>query len=132
LDQHNARLVVTLRGELLSSRQIDIGLARLEAGSPEQRESARERIVVEVQRTLDLCERLFGYANTASLAVLPGPGVGELVDTMSRAVDLPVAELPMAQILASGQSLPQVDAQTLAAHALAIGTALRTEAIEAR
>lgn len=127
LDQHNSRLVVTLRGELLSTRQIDIGQARLNA-SPEQRESARERIVVEVQRTLDLCDRLFSYASIASLAVWPGPGVDELLHTLSRAVDLPVAEMPLLELLAATESLPQVDAAALAAHALAIGTALRTEA----
>jgi MSHA biogenesis protein MshI len=131
LGEASAYLVVTLRGELLMTRQIDVGLARLNSAVPEEQAAAHERVALEVQRTLDLCERLFSHANTASLAVVPCVGAAELVASLAGAVYIPVALLPMHEQLdfSAVPALANVAAQ--AEYAIAIGSALREAPAEA-
>ncbi|MBQ0958830.1 agglutinin biogenesis protein MshI [Ideonella sp. 4Y11] len=120
-----AILVVTLRGELLLSRRIDITADLLAHDDAGLRQQAADRLALELQRTLDLCERQFSHANVAGLALLPGPAAQSLCDELGQVLYVPVSLMPLDERLdlssVTGQALPEL----LARHLVALGAALR-------
>jgi len=122
--QH-AILVVTLRGELLLSRRIDIAAEQLDQREPELRQQATERMALELQRTLDLCERQFSHANVAGLAVLPGPAAQALCDELGQVLYVPVSLLALQDHLDLSAATELADPAQLARHLVALGAALR-------
>lgn len=125
LGPQQAQLVVSLRGELLLARRIEIGGHEMAQADEDQRAALQERIALELQRTLDLCERLFSYANVAALSLLPGPQAERLAGYLRGVVYLPVEILPLAQLIDLEASPALGAADELAACAIALGAALR-------
>lgn len=121
----HAELVVTLRGELLLSRRIDVGSDRLADADTAVSQAAQDHLALEVQRTLDLCERLFSHADVADLAVVPHPLAGPLVNVLAESLYLPVVVLPLAELLDLDAVPALADAAGQARYAVAIGAALR-------
>lgn len=126
LGPEQAQLVVTLRGELLLARRIDIGARQLAGADAEQRAALQERVALELQRTLDLCERLFSYASVAVLSLLPGALADELAAYLRGVVYLPVETLPLAQLIDLSAAPQLATPEEQAAHAIALGAALRS------
>lgn len=125
LQPRRCDLVLTLKGELLMSRHFELGTELLGAAEPARRQAALDQLALEVQRTLDLCERLFSHANVADLSLLPDPQAEAVAAELREAVYLPVLVLPLAELLdlSAVPALAEVDG--LARYALALGAALR-------
>ncbi len=118
-------LTVTRDGELFLARRSDIGLAQIEAGVETQREQALERLVLELQRTLDHFDRQFGFVPVSRLLVTPVPA---LVQHLKCNLDLPVEELVLsdAMDLSAVPALADTSHQRECLHI--VGAAMRAEA----
>lgn len=66
-------LTFTYRGELQSFRRLEITLDQLVDADPDQRQALFDRIVLEMQRSLDAFEHQHHYINLAQLLVMPLP-----------------------------------------------------------
>lgn len=118
-------LVITLRGELCLSRQIDLPVAVLAMDDEERRRQFLERLALELQRTLDNFDRQYSYIPVARLVVASEFRAAETVNALAQNLYLPVQMMNLAEVL-EFPSLPDLrvverQSQVL----LAIGAALR-------
>lgn len=118
-------LVITLGGELLLSRQIDVSAGQIADDNETLRQQAFDRAGLELQRTLDGFERVFTQTSLERLQVLPGTGVEAFCDYARDLVYVPVAEADPADVL-DLQAVPALQQPgALAPYLVAIGAALR-------
>jgi MSHA biogenesis protein MshI len=127
MGESHGTLVITLGGELLSSRQIDVTQAHLADADETVRQTAFDRAGLELQRTLDGFERVFTHTSLERLQLLPGPGMQAFCDYVRELVYVPVLPADPAEVL-DFSALPAAAAseQALPPYLLAIGAALRT------
>ena len=127
-DSH-ATLVVTYRGELLSTRQMELALLLPDDAPAEQRQTACDQAGLELQRTLDGIERAYGQVTLARLLVTPMPGVQALCDHLAPLLYVPVAPLRLDEVL-DFSAVPGLldDPGQLNRQLCAIGAALRAPA----
>jgi MSHA biogenesis protein MshI len=95
VDRTQSLLTVTYRAELYSARRIDLGLEQLGA-APEEN---RNRLLLELQRSLDHLDRQFPFAAPAKVVLAPTPSDTGLLEHLSGNLDLPVEELRIAEVL---------------------------------
>lgn len=126
-DKH-ATLVVTCKGELLSTRQLDLALLKVAKESREVRRAAFDQAALELQRTLDGIERAYGQVTLSQLLVTPMPGQAELCAHLAPLMYVPVATLDLSQAM-DWQHLPGLldDPTRMNALLVAIGAALRPD-----
>lgn len=121
-------LTFTASGELYHARQIEISAAQLGLADEEQRLHHFDRLVLELQRSLDNFERQFNYVAVTRLVLGPMAGQAALEEYLRGNLYIQVASLDLADVinLAAVEELenPAMQAQCF----LAIGAALRTEA----
>ncbi len=116
------RLTFSRGGELYFVRHIDVSPDELVA---EADSAMRERVLLDVQRTLDNVDRGYGGIPIARLLVSPPPGAANFVDYLRENLYQPVEALDL------GQRIDLAGAPLLATPAgqgpalLAIGAALR-------
>ncbi len=115
-------LTITRQGELYLSRSLDLGLERL-AGAGGT--AHFERIVLEVQRSLDYYESHFRQAPITSVALAPAgdelrPFAGHLQDSLTVAIRL----YELTEVLDCRVAVP---ARFTACQLLTVGAALREE-----
>lgn len=125
-DSHGT-LVITLGGELLLSRQIDVTDAQLADTDEAVRQAAFDRAGLELQRTLDGFERVFTQTSLERLQVLPGRGSTAFCDYVRELVYVPVTEADAAEVLDLSRVPALQQPAALAPWLLAIGAALRTD-----
>jgi MSHA biogenesis protein MshI len=136
-NERGGLLTVTCGGELYQHRRIDVTLASLRGAGPErgagaelqlESESPYERLVLELQRSLDHFDRQFPRVSLARLVVTPVSGADELRAYLVNRLDLPVELLYLSEVMdfpdIADLHEPARQAQCL--HA--IGAALRLEA----
>ena len=123
VDRAQSLLTVSFRGELYLARRIDLGLDQLDAPGGE----GPNRLLLELQRSLDHLDRQFPFAAPAKVVLAPMPDETGLREHLAANLDLPVEELRLADIL---QLAPDVALQGDLAWRLfhVIGAALRYEA----
>lgn len=137
LSDRGGLLTVTNGGELLQHRRIDVTLASLRSAAPEQEETTElqlesegpyERLVHELQRSLDHFERLFPRVALAKLVVTPVSGADKLRAYLVNRLDLRVELLYLSEVMdfPSVADLHEPARQAECLHA--IGGALRVEA----
>lgn len=121
-DDSGGRLTFTYQGELFFSRHIDLvpaDMAAPDAGS------LFERVLLDVQRTLDNVDRSFSAIPIARLLVAPPPGAEKFVAYLRENLYQPVESLDFAKHIDIAKvpalSRPAVQSQALQA----IGAALR-------
>jgi MSHA biogenesis protein MshI len=129
--QQNGVITLTRQGSLYLSRNIDIGLQKMvAAGGNEgelhpQTQQALERIVLEVQRSLDYYESHFSQPPITSLVLAPFeqevPGV---IPYLSANLGMAVSVLDMNMLFETNDI---IDSVTQARCLTAIGAALRLE-----
>jgi MSHA biogenesis protein MshI len=95
VDRTQSLLTVTYRAELYLARRIDLGLDQLDADSEEN----RNRLLLELQRSLDHLDRQFPFAAPAKVVLGPTPSETGLLEHLAANLDLPVEELRIAEIL---------------------------------
>lgn len=118
-------LIITWRGELCLSRQIDLPVAVLMQPDEERHGQFFERLALELQRTLDNFDRQFSYIPVARLLVASEFAAAATVGALARNLYLPVQVMDLAAVL-EFSSLPELRVAERQAQALlAIGAALR-------
>jgi len=127
-DEHSALLTFTCGGELYQHRRMDISVASLSSGTAEQRAALYERLVLELQRSLDHFGRQFRHVAVAKVMVTPVPGADDMRDHLAANLDVPVALLYLSEIM-DFPRIPELHEPLRQAQCLQlIGAALRQEA----
>jgi MSHA biogenesis protein MshI len=121
-------LTFTYGGELYVTRHIDESSKELAQAVGGAQDALFERVLVDVQRSLDNFDRSFNAISLSKLLVAPIPGAPAFVDYLKSNLYQPVEALDLAAglDLASVPSLADVNRQAEAIPA--IGAALRQEA----
>ena len=126
-DEQGGLLTFTSAGELYQHRRMDISLKNFDGISPEQRRGLYDRLVLELQRSLDHFDRQFRHIAVAKVMVTPVPGADDLREHLAANLDVPVALIHLSEIL-DFPHIPELheDARQAQCFQL-IGAALREE-----
>lgn len=121
-NRHGGRLTVTYRGELYMTRHIEVGCAELtgaDAGT------LYERVLLDIQRSLDNFDRNYSAISLSRLLVGPLPAGEAFIDYLRANLSLPVASANLAEVMDLAQA-PELASPAAQAEAwLALGAALR-------
>lgn len=120
-------LTFTSGGELYHARQVEINVFQLAAADDEQRLRNYERLVLELQRSLDNFERQFSYVAATRLVIGPMKGQAALVVYLRENMYVKIEALNLADVLdiSAIQGLEDLGKQSECFYAL--GAALRDE-----
>jgi MSHA biogenesis protein MshI len=127
-DAEGGRLTFTFQGELYAARHIDVGAKELSAPGGEAPGGVFERVLLDVQRSLDNFDRNYSFITLTRLLVAPIPGAAAFVEYLKGNLYQPVALLDLAEGLDLGQVPGLANPEQQADALLAIGAALRGEA----
>ncbi|MGH8633120.1 MAG: pilus assembly protein PilM [Burkholderiales bacterium] len=136
LDDRGGLLTFTSGGELYQHRRIDVTLASLRGAVPGQGEGGDlrmelegpyERLVIELQRSLDHFERQFPRVAVAKLVVTPVAGADPLRSYLANKIDLPVELLYLSEVMDFPDIVDLHEPARQAQCLPAIGAALRQE-----
>ena len=92
-------LTISFAGELYLSRRIEIGARQIYAVEGERRDELFNRIVLELQRTLDHFDRQFRYVPVAKLMLAPEREDSGMEAFLRANLDLPVEAVRLADVL---------------------------------
>ena len=124
-DDNGGQLTFTYRGELYATRHIEVGRKELAATGGDAPGGVFERVLLDVQRSLDNFDRNFSFITLTRLLVAPIPGAAAFVEYLKGNLYQPVELLD----LGVGIDLSRVPALASSEHQadalLAIGAALR-------
>ena len=127
VDERGLMLTLTFHGELVAVRRGEMSTRQLGEGSDDERARAREKLVLELQRSLDNFDRQYSHIPVSKVVLACSPPIDGLRDVLAESSYVPVHDLDLAAVL-DLSALPGVrDASLLAAHLLAIGAALRSD-----
>jgi MSHA biogenesis protein MshI len=125
-DDNGGLLTFTSGGELYLSRRIEIGVGQLLDADERLRGQMRDRVELELQRSLDYFDRQFNYLPLSRVLVCV-PEESGLVAFLNGNVEAKVEALDLAQVM-DIDAVPALANGEFAAHALAtLGAALREE-----
>jgi MSHA biogenesis protein MshI len=126
LAPRHALLTVNFRAELYLARRIDVGTDQLLAASSAQQTEAMNRVLLELQRSLDHLDRQFPFLTMAKLLLAPEPRDSGLAAHLSANLGLPVERAQLQQVVDFPDGAPDDEAAWRLFHVL--GAALRGEA----
>jgi len=130
-DAQGGLLTFTCRGELYLHRRIDISLKSFEGASPEQRKELYDRLVLELQRSLDHFDRQFRHISMGRVMLTPVPGADDMREHLAANLDVPVALIHLSEIM-DFPRIPELHEEARQAQCLQlIGAAMREEAAPA-
>lgn len=95
-DAAGGRLTVNYQGELIMARTIEAGRDDLSAA---ENDALRERVMLDIQRSLDNFDRNFGAISVPQLLVGPLPGGEIFVDYLRANLSVPVVVADLAEVL---------------------------------
>jgi len=128
IDDQSAMLTFTCGGELYQLRRIDVSIPSLADAFPDQRAGLYDRLVLELQRSLDHFDRQFHHVAVAKLVVTPVPGADDLGEHLAANLDVPVEVLYLSEIM-DFPAVPDLHEPLRQAQCLPlIGAAMRKEA----
>jgi MSHA biogenesis protein MshI len=90
-------LTVNFRAELYLARRFDVGLRQLLAEA--SRESALERVTVEIQRTLDHFDRQFRSIPVAKVLFAPGPDTAAVAELVKTRLGMEVQQIDLREVI---------------------------------
>ena len=129
-DEGGGVLTFTFKGELYLARRIEVTTAQLEGADEERRQPLYERIVLELQRSLDHFDRQFSFIPLARLVVAPAAEAPGLVDYLGGNLYVPVEPLDLSKVM-DFPAVPELKNAARQAQCLhTIGVALRDEGSE--
>jgi MSHA biogenesis protein MshI len=128
LGHDHGLLTINYRRELMLARRIEVGAGEL-AASGSQREEHFQRVLLELQRTLDHFDRQYAYAPIAKLLLAPEPEETGLLEYLAGNLDLPVERVHLSGAIAFGARADLDAAEEWRLFHL-IGAALRYESKE--
>lgn len=121
-DKGSGRLTISYQGELFMMRHIDTSGPELSAPHAE---AMHERVLLDIQRTLDNFDRNYSSIPLTRLLVGPLPGGDAFVEYLSANLSLPVARANLADVLDIQATPGLADTAAQAESWLALGAALR-------
>lgn len=125
LSEDHSVLVITYKGELYLSRRIDMTAESLSPEDSERRLAMRERLALELQRTLDNFDRQYGFISVSRLVVATEKDSAGLVAALGENLYLPLLAMDLSDV-ADFTALPELrQLERQAQVVLAIGAALR-------
>ncbi|MES1980993.1 MAG: agglutinin biogenesis protein MshI [Pseudomonadota bacterium] len=125
-DESGGLLTFTCDGELYLARRIEITLTQLREPNESQRQLSMERLELEMQRSMDYFGRQYIHITVARLLVSAPKELG-LAQLLAPALDVPVEQLDLAQVL-DISIVPELADSVFAAQAFfTLGAALRQE-----
>ena len=127
-DAQGGLLTFTAGGELYLARRIDVSAEQLTQADEAQRATVLERIVLEVQRSLDHFERQYHFISVVKLLLAPGgESISALRNYLGSNLYLPVECIALQDVFdtsaAPWLATPQAQQQMF----LTLGAALRQE-----
>jgi MSHA biogenesis protein MshI len=127
-DERGGLLTFTCGGELYQSRRMDISLKSFDAADPAARKALYERLVLELQRSLDHFDRQFRHVTLARVMITPVPGAEDMREVLAAGLDVPVALVHLSEIM-DFPHVPDLHEEARQAQCLQlIGAAMREEA----
>lgn len=125
-DDRGGLLTFSSGGELYLSRRIEIGVGQLLDASEDLRAQYRDRVELELQRSLDYFDRQYNHLPVSRLLVC-APDSTRLVEFLASGVDAKVEKLDLSQVL-DISAVPALGDSEFVSFALpALGAALRQE-----
>jgi MSHA biogenesis protein MshI len=128
LSEDRGLLTFTADAELYLARSIDIGLAQLRHSEGTLREQLFDRIVVEVQRSLDHFDRQFSFIPLEKFVLAPLPDGIDLPAYLAEKLYVPVEQARFESCV-DFSGVPELASPSMQAEQfMSIGAALRQEA----
>ena len=125
-DDNGGLLTFTSSGELLLARRIEISTGQLRDANENLRGQCRDRVELELQRSLDYFSRQFNHM-TVSRVLVSAPEDAGLVEFLASVSDAKVEKLDLSQVM-DISAVPELSDSEFAAYALpTLGAALRQE-----
>ena len=126
LGEDGGLLTVSYAGELYLSRRLDVPLASLTRDDePQQRDDCFQRILLELQRTLDHLERQFPWVIVTKLLLAPEPTETGLAEFLRSNLDIAVIPVDLRDKIAFADANAEPGLQWQLFHL--IGASLRHE-----
>ena len=127
IDERGMMLTLTFHGELIAVRRGEMNTQQLASGDPEACARVRERLLLELQRSLDNFDRQYSHISISKVVLACYPQVDNLLAELAGSTYVPVLEMDLSAVL-DFPALPELsDRQCQARNLLAIGAALRTD-----
>ena len=128
IDASGMMLTLTFRGELVAVRRGDMNSAQLDERDAEQRERVMERLLLEMQRSLDNFDRQYSHIPVSKVVVASHPHVDNLVDALRHVTYVPVVAMDLSPHLDFSGAPDLKSPEMQSRYLLALGAALRTGA----
>ena len=126
IDERGMTLTLTFHGELVAVRRAETSTSQLSGGSEEMRARVRERLALELQRSLDNFDRQYSHIPVSKVVLACYPPVEGLAAMLAAGGYVPVQEMDLSARI-DFSALPALASPTeQARHLLAIGAALRS------
>ena len=130
VDESGMMLTLTFQGELIAVRRGEITSLQLNSGSEDQRVRVKERLVLELQRSLDNFDRQYSHIPISKVVLASYPLVANLVADLSENTYVPVVEMDLTSVLGFSAVPELKNLQYQVKNLLAIGAALRTDEVK--
>lgn len=125
-DDNGGLITFTSRGELLLARRIEITAGQLQDANDQLRQQYRDRMELELQRSLDYFDRQYNHLPVSRVLVC-APDDASLASFLAAAVEVKVERLELSQVMDISK-VPALADSEFVAHALpTLGAALRQE-----
>ena len=126
IDESGMMLTLSFHGELIAVRSGEISTLQLNGGDADQRSRTKERLVLELQRSLDNFDRQYSHIPISKVVLATYPSVENLAADLGENTYIPVKEMDFSSVI-DFPAIPELrDTQCQAKNLLAIGAALRT------
>ncbi len=125
-NEQGGLLTFTADGELYLARRIEITFGQLSDANEALRAQYRDRVELELQRSLDYFDRQFNHLSL-SRVLLCVPDDDELMRLLGGAVGIPVERLDLSQVMEVNPALADSEYLSQVLHTL--GAALRQEVL---
>ncbi len=125
LDEVDGLLTITSGGDLCLARRLDISISHIRRTQGDERYEVFNRILVEIQRTLDHFERQFSLVVVGKLMLGPQPEDTGLLDYLTGNLGIKVESADLRSVIDVPSRL-NLDAQTQWRFFHLIGCSLRT------
>ena len=125
-DEQSALLTFTYQGELFGLRRIEVGVQQLQQASDERRDQLSDRIVLELQRSIDGVDRQFSSITLSRMVVALPPGCG-LEEKMRDGLYIPFEAMDLAKVMDISAVPELLDPEMQRKFLRSIGAALRFE-----
>ena len=126
-DEYGGRLIFSYKQELFATRHIDVTVSELDARGSQAPGGVFERVLLDVQRSLDNFDRNFSFITLSRLLVAPMPAAVAFVEYFKANLYQPVELLDLGAVMDLGAVPALAKPEQQGRAFLAIGAALRTE-----